>query len=69
MTNLFQIKIFDYLQKHNIQNFIGVPDSTLKEFISYGLKNKKIIVTTREEEAIGIATGMCLSGSDSLVFM
>ena len=43
MTNLFQIKIFDYLQKHNIQNFIGVPDSTLKEFISYGLKNKKEI--------------------------
>ena len=69
MTNSFQIKIFDYLQKHKIENFIGVPDSTLKEFISYGLKKKKIIVTTREEEAIGIATGMCMSGSDSLVFM
>ena len=58
MTNSFQIKAF-----------IGVPDSTLKEFISSGLKNKKIIVTTREEEAIGIATGMCMSGSNSLVFM
>ena len=65
----FQAKIFDFFQKHDVENFIGVPDSTLKEFISYGLKKKKIIVTTREEEAIGIASGMCLSGSNSLVFM
>ena len=65
----FQTKIFDFFQKHDVENFIGVPDSTLKEFISYGLKKKKIIVTTREEEAIGIASGMCLSGSNSLVFM
>ena len=69
MTNSFQSKTFNFFQKNNIKNFIGVPDSTLKEFISFGLKNKKIIVTTREEEAIGIATGMCLSGSNSLVFM
>ena len=65
----FQTKSFDFFQKHDVENFIGVPDSTLKEFISYGLKKKKIIVTTREEEAIGIACGMCLSGSNSLVFM
>ncbi len=69
MTNSFQTKTFNFLQKNDVKNFIGVPDSTLKEFISFGLKNKKIIVTTREEEAIGIATGMCLSGSNSLVFM
>ena len=69
MTNSFQTKIFNFFQKNDITNFIGVPDSTLKEFISLGLKNKKVIVTTREEEAIGIATGMCLSGSKSLVFM
>ena len=69
MTNSFQIKTFNFFQKNDVKNFIGVPDSTLKEFISSGLKNKKIIVTTREEEAIGIATGMCLSGSNSLVFM
>ena len=69
MTKSFQIKIFNYLQKYGVKNFVGVPDSTLKDFISHGLKNKKIIITTREEEAIGIATGMCLSGSNSLVFM
>ena len=69
MTNSFQIKTFNFFQKNDVKNFIGVPDSTLKEFISSGLKNKKIIITTREEEAIGIATGMCMSGSNSLVFM
>jgi len=68
LTNSFQSKTFNFFQKNNIKNFIGVPDSTLKEFISFGLKNKKIIVTTREEEAIGIATGTTLSGSKSLVF-
>jgi sulfopyruvate decarboxylase subunit alpha len=64
-----QRKIFHYLEKKNIKNFIGVPDSTLKYFIDECLKNKNIIITTREEEAIGIATGMSLSKSDSLVFM
>ena len=64
-----QRKIFHYLKKKNIENFVGVPDSTLKHFIDECLKNKNIIITTREEEAIGIATGMSLSKSNSLVFM
>ena len=64
-----QKRIFDYLIKNNIQNFIGVPDSTLKYFIGQGLKKNKILITTREEEAIGIATGMTLSQNPSLVFM
>ena len=64
-----QRKIFDYLLKNNIQNFVGVPDSTLKYFIEQGLKKNKILITTREEEAIGIAVGMTLSESPSLVFM
>jgi len=55
--------------KNNIQNFVGVPDSTLRNFIDEGIKKKKIIITTREEEAIGIACGMQLSNSKSLVFM
>ncbi len=55
--------------KQGIKNFVGVPDSTLKHFISQGLKQEKIIITTREEEAIGIAAGMVLSQSNSLVFM
>lgn len=69
MNEETQRKIFHYLKKKKIENFIGVPDSTLKYFIDECLKNKNIIITTREEEAIGIATGMSLSKSNSLVFM
>ena len=69
MKAIIQKKIFDYLAKKKIQNFIGVPDSTMKHFIEQGFKKKKIIITTREEEAIGIAVGMALSQSNSLVFM
>ena len=69
MTINFQSKFFNHLLKNNIENFIGVPDSTLKNFISEGLSQKKIIITTREEEALGLATGMILSKSKSLVFM
>ena len=55
--------------KKGIKNFVGVPDSTLKKFIEEGLQKNKIIISTREEEAIGIAVGMTLSESKSLVFM
>ena len=60
MKEIYQRKIFDYLLKNKIFNFIGVPDSTMKYFIDQGLKRKKVLVATREEEAIGIATGMSL---------
>ena len=69
MNESTQRKIFNYLLDKKIENFVGVPDSTLKYFIDEGLKNKKIIITTREEEAIGISVGMTLSNSKSLVFM
>jgi len=69
MNENFQKNIFDYLKKNKIENFIGVPDSTLKKFIARGLELKKIIIATREEEAIGIAAGMSLANSASLVFM
>ena len=61
--------MFDLLLHKGIKNFIGVPDSTMKHFISQGLKKKKILVATREDEAIGIAVGMSLSKQNSLVFM
>ena len=64
-----QRKLFNILNKKGIRNFIGVPDSTMKYFIDEGLKKGKILISTREEEAIGIATGMILSGDKSLVFM
>ena len=69
MKEKFQRDFFNYLNKNKIEYFIGVPDSTMKYFIDEGLKKNKITITTREEEAIGIATGTSLSGSKSLVFM
>tara|TARA_B110000196_G_C21022139_1_gene603340 strand:- start:502 stop:990 length:489 start_codon:yes stop_codon:yes gene_type:complete len=69
LNEKIQRKIFHYLKKNKIENFIGVPDSTLKHFIDECQKNNRIIISTREEEAIGIATGMTLSKSPSLVFM
>ncbi len=69
MKEVIQRKIFDYLLKKKIYNFIGVPDSTMKYFIDQGFKRKKVLITAREEEAIGIAAGMVLSKSNSLVFM
>ena len=64
-----QRKIFHDLKSKKIKNFVGVPDSTLKYFIDESLKKNNAIITTREEEAIGIAAGMSLSKSNSLVFM
>ena len=69
MKETYQREIFDYLIKNKIKNFVGVPDSTMKYFIDQGLKHKKVLITTREDEAIGIATGFALSKSNSLVFM
>ena len=69
MKELTQKRIFNYLFNNGIENFIGVPDSTMKYFIEHGFKKNKILITTREEEAIGIAVGMSLSQSNSLVFM
>ena len=69
MKESTQKQIFNFLFNNGIENCIGVPDSTMKHFIDQGLKKNKIIITTKEEEAIGIATGMSLSKSNSLVFM
>ena len=69
MKEIYQRKVLDYLAKNKIENFVGVPDSTMKYFIDQGLKCKKVLITTREDEAIGIATGFVLSQSNSLVFM
>ena len=69
MNEIVQKKVFNYLLKNKVQNFIGVPDSTVKHFIDQGFKKNKILFTTKEEEAIGIAVGMSMSRSNSLVFM
>jgi len=64
-----QRRVFQYFKKNKIENFVGVPDSTLKYFIDEGLKNKKIFIVNREEEAIGIGAGMILAGSSTIMFM
>jgi sulfopyruvate decarboxylase TPP-binding subunit len=69
LNEIVQKKVFNYLLKNKVQNFIGVPDSTMKHFIDQGFKKNKILITTKEEEAIGIAVGMSMSRSNSLVFM
>ena len=69
MKEIHQRRMFDYLSKNIIENFIGVPDSTMKYFIDQGFKKNKILISTKEEEAIGIAAGMSMSRSNSLVFM
>ena len=69
MNEIHQRRIFDYLVKNKIENFIGVPDSTMKYFIDQGFKRKRVLIATREDEAIGIASGFALSKSNSLVFM
>jgi len=69
LKKITQQKIFHHLLKNNIENFIGVPDSTLKFFIDEGIKMNKTIIANREDEAIGIAAGMALSNSNSVVFM
>jgi len=69
MKNETQRSMFKYFLKNGIENFIGVPDSTLIHFIDEGLKRKKILIVTREEEAIGIATGISLSDYPTLIFM
>jgi len=69
LKELSQRRMFDYLSSKKIDNFIGVPDSTMKHFIDQAIKKKKILITSREEEAIGIAVGLYLSNSLAVVFM
>ena len=69
MKETTQRNFFNFLVKNGIEDFIGVPDSTMKYIIDEGLKKNKILIATREEEAIGIASGISMSGKNSLVFM
>ena len=69
MKETAQRDFFNFLVKNGIEDFIGVPDSTMKYVIDEGLKKNKILIATREEEAIGIASGISMSGKKSLVFM
>ena len=69
MNEKIQKEVFKFFMKNKIENFVGVPDSTLKHFIAEGIKQKKILIANREEEAIGIGTGMILAESPTIMFM
>ena len=44
MKELTQKQTFDFLSNNGIENFIGVPDSTLKHFIELGFKKNGYFV-------------------------
>ena len=44
MNEKTQKEIFKFFAKNKIENFVGVPDSTLKHFISEGIKHEKILI-------------------------
>ena len=62
-----------FLEK-NFQFISGVPCSYFKEFLAYLTTHEtetplKHVYATREDEAIGIASGVALSGKRALVYM
>ena len=64
-------QLLNILKKNKIRNFVGVPDSVLKNFLNY-LDKKKInnMIACNEGSAIGIAVGQHLSTKEmTLVYM
>lgn len=62
------------LLEKSFQYICGVPCSYFKEFLAYLVaheKNTQIehIYATREDEAIGIASGIALSGKKAIIYM
>lgn len=72
LLNMIEPKeFFELLKKNNIRLITGVPCSYFKETLAYLSQNTSInhVVATREDEAIGIASGASFSGNMSLVYM
>ena len=56
--------IYDYLAKHDVNFFAGVPDSLLKDFCSYITDNtnkNNHIITANEGNALSLGIGYHLS--------
>ncbi len=64
-------EFFELLKQNKINLITGVPCSYFKEALAYLDQNNAInhIIATREDEAIGIASGVSLSGSIPFVYM
>ena len=59
------------LKEYGFNFFVGVPCTILNDIIGHLLDDRDVtyITSTREEEAIGIATGAYLGGKRSVVLM
>lgn len=62
-------KIFDKI-KDDVDLFVGVPDSLLKDFINKIIKSKKNhIIAVNEAHAVAIAFGAILAGKRPCVYL
>jgi len=52
LKELTQKLVFDYLFNNGIENFIGVPDSTMKYFIEQGLKKIKFLLLLEKKKLL-----------------
>jgi len=65
------IEFCSFLKRQGFDFFTGVPCSILKDIILHLSNDKEVIYipATREDEALGIATGACLGGKKPVVLM
>ena len=69
---LNQKKVFEVLQAHGVDYYVGVPDSYLNGFCNYALANcgDRNVITANEGNAVALATGYYLATKEiSLVYM
>ena len=52
MKELTQKQVFDYLFNNGIENFVGVPDSTMKHFIDQGFKKIKFLLLLKKKKPL-----------------
>lgn len=67
----FEKEVIDLLKKYNISHSVFLPDSGLKKVYSeiIGDSYFKVITVTREEEGLGISSGMYLAGIPNIFFI
>ncbi len=60
--------IFDYFKKVGFNSMVGVPCSYFNSMMNCYHKNKKLIISNNEGEAVAIAAGKKLAGGNPIVF-
>ena len=71
---MIDLKSFTAFLEKNFQFICGVPCTYFKDLLSY-LENQKSkvklkhVFTTREDEAVGIASGVAFSGKQTVLYM